>query len=159
MPFVEYPGPDEPFPPILLKPGPHIEVTARYDHVDVDQVPGVALFRVVHPAPIPKSTPAQLRAQREEAEHYYYSLSVHRHLAHIVCNELGYPAACTRRACRRARACIDDRHEFDWSFPGPWMPPCAGTIRRIDRVRERVLPMLAALNAELAAREEQAAAG
>ena len=92
MPFFEYPGPDEPFPPILRVPGPHIEVTDRYDHADITRVPGVALFRVVHPVPLPRSTPAQLRAQRAEDEEFYYSLSVHRHLAHIVCNELGYPA-------------------------------------------------------------------
>jgi hypothetical protein len=52
--------------------------------------------------------------------------------------ELGLPEHCARPACRRARACVSDRYEFDWSFPGPWMPPCAGTYRLVDLVRGRI---------------------
>jgi len=143
MPLIEYPGLDEPVPPILQLPHPQCEVTERYDLIDIGWAQGVALFRVVHRPPASWQTPEQVRASREETEGYYFSLSVHRHVARAAADELGFPARCKRPACRRARACKGNRHEFDWSFPGPWMVPCAATIRQIDEVRALVREAMA----------------
>lgn len=130
------PGPDDPIEPVILKPDR--EVTSRYEHVDLSRARGAALLRVVHGPRAPWQNDAQALVSRIDKEGYYLNLSIMRHNAHIAASELGFPARCTRPACRRARACVADRHKFDWSFPGPWMPPCASTKRMVEEVRGRM---------------------
>ena len=129
---------DAPIEPVIMRPGPAAELAERYEFVDTSRLRNVPLFRVVHSPRHPSQTVEQDRAAREDTERYYFNLSVLRCLAHRAADTLGFPADCRRRACRREHACMGERHEFDWSFPGPWMPPCASTIRLVDRVRERV---------------------
>ncbi|TKT74864.1 hypothetical protein [Aquamicrobium sp. LC103] len=129
------PHPDEPVERLIMEPGPEDEVTDRYDQVDTAGFAGIPLFRVVHAPRHPMQTDAQDLVSRRDLEQYYLDLSALRHLAHRAANELGFPARCARPACRRAHACVSDRDENDWSFPGPWMPPCAGTYRLVDRIR------------------------
>lgn len=144
MPEAVYPGLDDPIPPQIRWPDPEQEVTERYEQADTGPLDGVPLFRVVHSLRHPLQTEEQHLMSRMTTEEYYLSLSASRHIAHIVADELGFPARCSRPACRRARACVCDRHEFDWAFPGPWMPPCAATRRLIEQVRVRVRAYIAA---------------
>jgi len=138
MPIYHDPQPDDPIVPVLMLPLPDDELATHYETVDVSVAPGVELFRVVHHAPRRDQTPEQVSWSRKSAEQFYFHLSVARHLAHLAATSLGFPAGCRRGACRRARACRGRRHEFDWAFPGPWMPPCATTYRLVDRIRARI---------------------
>lgn len=138
MPMRKYPGLDDPIRPIILEPGPTAELAERYEFVDVSAMGDLPLFRVVHAPPDPRQTAEQYRTERKDKERYYYSLSVMRCLAHQAADALGFPARCKRRVCRRERACMGERHEFDWSFPGPWMPPCASTVRLVDVIRAHI---------------------
>lgn len=138
MPYVENPKPDDPIRRCIVLPHPRAELTDRYEQVETAHLTDVAFFRVVHPPRGASQTEKQWQASRLSNEKYYFTLSVLRHLAHMAADELDFPATCAQRRCRRARACLSDREEFDWSFPGPWMPPCATTYRLVDLVRASV---------------------
>ena len=127
--------PDAPIEPELWLPKPHDEVTPDYLIVDTTPFADIALFRVVHHPPSPGQTAAQVEASRRGTERHYLKLSISRHLARIAAGALGFPARCTLPLCRRARRCAGSRHEFDWSFPGPWMPPCGATSRQVEQIR------------------------
>lgn len=131
------PHPDDPLEPLWLPPDGRQEVTDRYEHVETAGA-RMPLFRVVHAPRHPAQTDEQALASRRETEEFYFNLSVLRALAHRAADELGFPARCGRAACRRGRRCVADRDEDDWSFPGPWMPPCAATYGHVDRVRDRI---------------------
>lgn len=144
MPRYHNPQPDDLLVPVLMLPQPDAELATRYDTIDVGVFPEVELFRVVHHAPRPEQTPEQVAWSRRSAEHFYFQLSIARHCAHLAATDLGFPKDCRRGACRRARACRGRRHEFDWAFPGPWMPPCATTCRLAAHIRDWIRSVAAA---------------
>jgi len=141
--------PDNPVEPHVVVPASECVTFTEYVDFDISRLrERIRFFPVIVGPRAPGQTDAQWKAQRGYAEEYAWQLSILRFLAHLATNELGYPAQCSRPACRRAGACVGDRNEHDWSFPGPWMPPCASTYRKVEEVRARVCVHIDAMGTE-----------
>lgn len=134
-------------PPPLFMPPPHgAEVTADYALVAMPPA-HLPRFRVVHP-PADGLTAAQRHAERLATEDYYRALGVALVLAQDAATAMGFHRTCARKACRRKKRCAGRRHEFDWSFPGPFMPPCAARLGEIEAVRSGMRAIAAAILAQ-----------
>lgn len=136
--IITTPHPDEKLESCIFPPSPSQDVHTHYTEVDVSHCQHIPLFRPVCSRPKPHETAEVARAIRRDGEYYYFTMSLLRELAHRAAVLLGFPANCAQPACRRARWCVSDRHEFDWGFPGPWMPPCATTYRMVDQIRSLI---------------------
>jgi hypothetical protein len=101
------------------------EITDRYDFHP--PVPGFPRFRVVHHAKSPLQNDRQYAITRSDTEGYHRLLGFYLGFAQYVCSAIGKWQGCSRAGCRR-------KSENDWSFPGPWMPPCV-EFHEIDFVR------------------------
>lgn len=139
------PGPDDEIEPVLIPPPKGGMVTDRYEQVDTGPPGAFPLFRVVHGPRSPTQTDEQHKVSRRWTEEYFLRLSVARALAHDAATGLGFHETCRRPACRRRHACAADKRENDWSFPGPWMPPCGRTARLVDAIRKRMCEDVAAM--------------